>query len=58
MNNKKSYAFASSLLVIGVTFALIVCGQQTKQSDSSTMQQHIDEMNKRGDQAMGFYSCE
>lgn len=41
-------------MAIGLTAALLIHGQQPQKPDSSMTQQQMEEMNKRGDQAMGF----
>ena len=52
MNRKIYYGVAASVLTIGLTFGLMSFGQQQKKE--SETQHHMDEMNKRGDRAMGF----
>ena len=54
MTKPSYYSIAAAVLIIGLTFALISYGQQQQKPDTSMTQQHIDEMNKRGDKAMGF----
>ena len=53
--NKKTYlSLGVAVLAIGLTTELIIRGQQQQKPDASMTQQQMDEMNKRGDQAMGF----
>ena len=51
MSNKIYYDAGASILTIGLTFGLLSYAQQQKAPET---QKHMDEMNKRGDQAMGF----
>lgn len=51
MNSRIYYAVAALVVTIGLTFGLLSFGQQQKKSET---QHQMDEMNKRGDQAMGF----
>lgn len=43
-----------SVLGISLMAGLIIRGQQQKKPDAPMTDQHMDEMNKRGDEAMGF----
>jgi len=53
--NKRTYlSLGIAALAIGLTTGLIIRGQQQQKPDASMTQQQMDEMNKRGDQAMGF----
>src|SRR5436853_2366650 len=52
---KRTYlSLGIAALAIGLTTGLIIRGQQQQKPDASMTQQQMDEMNKRGDQAMGF----
>src|ERR1700730_6896432 len=54
MSNKTYLSLGVSVLAIGLTAALLIHGKQPQKPDSSMAQQQMDEMNKRGDKAMGF----
>ena len=54
MNNKAYLSIGVSVMAIGLTAALLIHGQQAQKPDSSMTQPRMEEMNKRGDQAMGF----
>jgi len=43
-----------AVLAIGLMAGLIIRGQEQQKPDASMTQQQMDEMNKHGDQAMGF----
>ena len=45
---------AVSVVAIGLTAALLINGQQPQKTESSMTQKQVEEMNKRGDKAMGF----
>src|SRR5437016_276860 len=53
--NKRTYlSLGITVLAIGLTTGLIIRAQQQQKPDGSMSQQQMEEMNKRGDQAMGF----
>jgi hypothetical protein len=54
MSNRTYLSLGVSVLAIGLTAALLIHGQQPQKPDSSMTQQQMEEMNKRGDKAMGF----
>jgi hypothetical protein len=54
MSNRTYLSLGVSVLAIGLTGALLIRGQQPQKPDSSMTQQQMEEMNKRGDKAMGF----
>jgi hypothetical protein len=43
-----------SVLAIGLTAGLIIRGQQQKKPDDPMTQEQMEDMHRRGDQAMGF----
>jgi|ERR1041385_1433659 hypothetical protein len=54
MSNKLFFRFGVLLFALASTTGFIIRGQQQTKPDAPMTQQHMDEMNKRGDQAMGF----
>jgi hypothetical protein len=54
MNNRTYLTLGLSVLGIGLTAALLIHGQQPQKPDTSMSQKQMEEMNKRGDKAMGF----
>jgi hypothetical protein len=54
MNNRTYLSLGLSVLAIGLTAALLIHGQQPQKPDTSMSQKQMEEMNKRGDKAMGF----
>jgi hypothetical protein len=53
--SNRTYVYLGALaLAISLTTALLIRGQQAQKTDRSTTQKHMDEMNERGDKAMGF----
>lgn len=54
MSNKTYFGFGVSVLAIGLAATLIIRGQEQKKPEAPMTQQQMDEMNKRGDKAMGF----
>ena len=55
MTNKTYLHFSAAGLAVGLATVLVIHGQQQpKKTDGSMTHQHMDEMNKRGDKAMGF----
>lgn len=54
MISKTYTALGVLLAAIALTTGLLIHGQQPKPGDKPTTQEKMDEMNKRGDQAMGF----
>ncbi len=54
MNSRTYLSLGIAVVAIGLTTGLIIRGQQQQKPDTSMTQQQMDEMNKRGDQAMGF----
>src|SRR5260370_9770 len=53
--SKRTYLSSGlSVLAIGLTTALLINGQQPQKAESSMTQKEVEEMNKRGDKAMGF----
>jgi len=53
MNNPKRQFLGMTLLLLG-PLSLLVTGQQQTPAGNGMTQQQMDEMNKRGDQHMGF----
>jgi hypothetical protein len=55
MSNKIYLHLVATGLAAGLATALVIQGQgQPEKTDCSMTHQHMDEMNKRGDKAMGF----
>ena len=54
MRNRTYLSFGVAVLAIGLTTGLIIRAQQQQKPDSTMTQQQMEEMNKRGDKAMGF----
>src|ERR1041384_8547733 len=54
MSNKLFFRFGVLLFALASTTGFIIRGQQQTKPATPITQQHMDEMNKRGDQAIGF----
>lgn len=54
MSKKILVGLGLSVLAIGSATGLVIRAQQEKKPDHPMTQQQMDEMNKRGDKAMGF----
>ena len=54
MTNKVLVGLGGSVLAVALTTGFVISAQQEKQPEHAMTQQQMDEMNKRGDQAMGF----
>src|SRR5690349_16740992 len=54
MSNKVLVVVGVSVLALAVTTGFVISAQQEKKPVQAMTQQQMDEMNKRGDRAMGF----
>ncbi len=54
MSNRTYLTLGVPVLAIGLTAALLIHGQQPQKPDCSMSHQQMEDMNKRGDKAMGF----
>src|ERR1041385_1741956 len=54
MSSKFLLRIGLSILAIALATAFIIRGQHQSKPDAAMSQRQMDEMNKRGDQAMGF----
>jgi len=54
MTNKVLVGLGVSVFALALTTGFVISAQQEKKPDHPMTQQQMDEMNKRGDRAMGF----